>query len=165
MIASRLIPYKRIDLAVEAFNRLKRPLWIAGDGRDVNRLRAMAGPTIRFVGRVPDADLPGLMARCKAFVFPGHEDFGIAPVEAQAAGRPVIAFGAGGALDTGSDGPTGVHFAEHSVEALVDAVERLDTIDFDPDAIRAHAARFDTSVFRQALSAFIETKYAERATR
>ena len=165
LIASRLIPYKRIDLAVEAFNRLKRPLWIAGDGRDASRLRAMAGPTIRFVGRVPDADLPGLMARCKAFVFPGHEDFGIAPVEAQAAGRPVIAFGAGGALDTVSDGQTGVLFDRQTVDALIDAVERVDTIDFDPDAIRANATRFDTSVFRQALSAFIETKYAERAIR
>ena len=162
LIVSRLIPYKRIDLAIEAFNRLGRPLWIAGDGRDAGRLRSIAGPHIRFLGRVPDADLPDLMARCKAFVFPGHEDFGIAPVEAQAAGRPAIAFVAGGALDTVIDGATGVLFAEQTVDALIDAVRRLDAIDFDSGAIRANAARFDTSVFKQKLSRFVEEKYRER---
>ena len=157
LIASRLIPYKRIDLAIEAFNRIRRPLWIAGDGRDADRLRVMAGPTIRFLGRVPDADLPGLMARCKAFVFPGYEDFGIAPVEAQAAGRPVIAFGAGGALDTVSDNQTGVLFGAQTVDALIDAVRHLDAIDFDPNVLRAHAARFDVDVFRQTLSRFVDS--------
>ncbi|HLF27094.1 MAG TPA: glycosyltransferase [Anaerolineae bacterium] len=161
LIVSRLIPYKRIDLAIEAFNRLGRPLWIAGDGRDAARLQAIAGPTIKFLGRVPEADLPDLLARCRAFVFPGYEDFGIAPLEAQAAGRPVIALGAGGALDTVIDGTTGVLFAEQSVDALIDAVRRLDTIDFSPNTIRANAARFDTSVFVSKLSRFVEEKYHE----
>jgi glycosyltransferase involved in cell wall biosynthesis len=128
LIVSRLIPYKRIDVAIEAFNRLRRPLWIAGAGRDAERLQSMAGPTITFLGRVPDSDLPDLMARCKAFVFPGYEDFGIAPVEAQAAGRPVIAYGVGGALDSVIDGVSGVLFHEQTAGALIDAVHRLDAI-------------------------------------
>jgi glycosyltransferase involved in cell wall biosynthesis len=165
LIVSRLIPYKRIDLAIEAFNRLKRPLWISGSGRDEERLRMMAGPTIRFLGRVPDADLPGLLARCQAFIFPGHEDFGITPVEAQAAGRPVIAYGAGGALDSVSDGQTGVLFTEQTVEALVDAARRLDMTEFDPNIIRANAARFDADVFRQKLSQFVEEKYGGMGVR
>jgi len=156
LIVSRLIPYKRIDLAIEAFNRLNRPLWIAGEGRDIERLRAMAGPSVAFLGRVPDADLPDLLARCKAFVFPGHEDFGIAPVEAQAAGRPVVAFGAGGALDTLIDGQTGVLFAEQRADALIDAVHRLDALDVNPGAIRANAARFDTDVFKRKLGRFVD---------
>jgi glycosyltransferase involved in cell wall biosynthesis len=161
LIVSRLIPYKRIDLAIEAFNRLKRPLWIAGDGRDDRRLRSMAGPTVRFLGRVSDDNLPELLSRCKAFVFPGHEDFGIAPVEAQAAGRPVVAFGAGGALDTVIDGQTGLLFAEQTIDSLIDAMRRLDAVDFDPAAIRANAARFDAGVFKQKLRHFIEDKYSE----
>ncbi len=159
LVVSRLIPYKRIDLAIEAFNRLGRPLWIAGDGRDVERLRSMAEPNIKFLGRVPDADLPDLVARCKAFVFPGHEDFGLAPVEAQAAGRPVIAYGAGGARDTVIDGVSGVLFAEQTADALSDAVRRLDAIDFDPSAIRANAARFDLRAFKQKLGTFVEEQY------
>ncbi|MGH2593495.1 MAG: glycosyltransferase [Anaerolineae bacterium] len=162
LIVSRLIPYKRIDLAIEAFNRLGRPLWIAGEGRDTERLRSTAGPNITFLGRVPDVDLPNLMARCKAFVLPGYEDFGIAPVEAQAAGRPVIAFGAGGALDTVIDGTTGMLFAGQTAGALIDAVRRLDAIDLDPHAIRANAARFDKDAFKQKLSRFVDAKYQER---
>ncbi len=97
LIVSRLIPYKRIDLAVRAFTELGLPLWIAGDGRDRESLEAIAGPNVRFLGRVPDEELGTLLARCRAFVFPGLEDFGIAPVEAMAAGRPVIAYAGGGA--------------------------------------------------------------------
>ena len=96
LIVSRLIPYKRIDLAVRAFNELERPLVIAGDGRDREALEALAGPTVSFLGYVPDENLPRLFARCRAYILPGVEDFCIAPVQAQAAGRPVIAYGAGG---------------------------------------------------------------------
>jgi glycosyltransferase involved in cell wall biosynthesis len=168
LIVSRLIPYKRIDLAIEAFNRLGRPLWIVGGGRDLERLRAMAGATIKLLGRVPDADLPDLMARCKAFVFPGHEDFGIAPVEAQAAGRPVIAFGAGGALDTVIDGQTGVLFSEQTADALIEAVQRIDALGFDSGVIRDNAARFDAGVFRRKLGRFVEERqrmHSESANR
>lgn len=155
LILSRLVPYKRIDLAVEAFNQLGLPLWIAGEGRDKERLRAAAGPTIRFLGRVDDAEKARLLARCRALIFPGLEDFGITPVEAMGAGRPVIAYAEGGALDSVVDGVTGLLFSEQTTEALADAVRRFDEAAFEPDVIRAHAERFDESVFRDSLHAFI----------
>jgi glycosyltransferase involved in cell wall biosynthesis len=161
LIVSRLIPYKRLDLAIEAFNQLGLPLVIAGVGRDAARLEKLAKPNVQFLGRVPDADLPDLMARCKAFIFPGREDFGITPVEAQASGRPVIAFGAGGALDTVIDGQTGVLFAEQTVASISAAVKRCNTLKFDPAVIRAHAETFSTETFRQKLTTFIEEKYAD----
>lgn len=161
LIVSRLIPYKRIDLAIQAFNELGLPLVIAGSGRDQARLEKLAKPNVQFLGRVPDADLPDLIARARGFIFPGHEDFGIAPVEAQASGRPVIAYGAGGALDTVIDGQTGVFFNETTVESLIDAVQRFNRIDFDPAVIRANAECFSTEVFQQKLTQFIEERYAE----
>ena len=153
---ARLVPYKRIDLAVRAASQLGLPLKVGGSGRDLERLRSMAGPTVEFLGRVPDADLPQLMARCRAFLFPGHEDFGITPVQAQAAGRPVIAFGAGGALDTVLPGHSGELFHEQSVEALASTLADLDVNRYDSRAIRAHALRFDTRVFTQQMRAFVE---------
>jgi glycosyltransferase involved in cell wall biosynthesis len=151
----RLIPYKRVDLAVRACTALKLPLVVGGDGRDRARLRRMAGPAVQFVGRVPDADLPLLMARCRAFIFPGLEDFGIAPVQALAAGRPVIAYAGGGALDIVQDGINGVLFHEQSVEALSAAIERFTHLRFDPEVIRRSAEKFDRRVFKEKLSAFI----------
>lgn len=158
LVVSRLIPYKRVDLAVKAFTRLGLPLVIAGEGRDRARLEAMAGPNVRFLGRVPDAELPGLFARCRAFVFPGYEDFGIAPVEAQAAGRAVIAYAAGGALDTVVEGVTGLFFREATPEALADAVCRFNPRDFNPDVIRRHARQFDKRVFQRKLMALLEER-------
>lgn len=155
LIVSRLVPYKRIDLAVQAFNQLGLPLVIVGDGRDRASLQAMAGPNIRFLGRVPDEELKPLVARCRAFVLPGVEDFCIALVEAQAAGRPVIAFAGGGALDTVVEGKTGTFFYEQSPQALAEAVRRFDDAAYDPAAIRKHAERFDTTVFKQRLRQFI----------
>jgi len=148
LIVSRLIPYKRIDLAVQAFTRLGLPLWIGGEGRDRARLEAMAGPNVRFLGYVPDEDLPSLMAGCRAFVFPGLEDFGLTPVQAMAAGRPVIAYAGGGALDTVVEGVTGTFFHERTPESLAAAVERWDEAAFDPETIRAHARQFDTELFK-----------------
>jgi len=156
LIVSRLIPYKRIDLAVRAFNQLGRPLVIAGGGRDREALEALAGPTVTFLGYVPDEELPGLYARCRAYVLPGVEDFCIAPVEAQAAGRPVIAYGAGGALDTVIEGDTGVFFRRQTPEALAEAVRAFDPDAIDPDACSANADRFDVAVFRDKLSRFIQ---------
>jgi glycosyltransferase involved in cell wall biosynthesis len=123
LVVSRLIPYKRIDLAVEACTRLGLPLKIAGRGRDLDRLRQIAGPTVEFLGYVTDEQVADLMARCKALLFPGLEDFGITPVQAQAAGRPVIAFKGGGALDTVIDGVTGILFEEQTVESLMEAIQ------------------------------------------
>ena len=162
LVVSRLIPYKRIDLAVEACTRLGLPLIVAGTGRDRARLEALAGPTVKFVGYVPDADLPGLMARCRAFLFPGLEDFGIAPVQAQAAGRPVIAFRGGGALDTVIAGRSGELFATQTVEALSECLARFDATQYDPAYIQAHARQFDAALFRTRLAAFVENAWQSR---
>jgi glycosyltransferase involved in cell wall biosynthesis len=155
LIVSRLIPYKRIDLAVRAFNQLERPLLIAGDGRDRGALEALAGPTVTFLGYVPDQQLPELFARCRAYVLPGMEDFCISPVQAQAAGRPVIAYGAGGALDTVIEGETGTFFHGQTPKALAEAVRAFDPDTIDPGACCANAERFDVAVFRQKLSRFV----------
>jgi glycosyltransferase involved in cell wall biosynthesis len=165
LIVSRLIPYKRIDLAIEAFNRLGLPLVIAGDGRDRARLESLAKPNVQFLGRVPETDLPDLFARSRAFVFPGYEDFGIAPVEAQACGRPVIAFGAGGAIDTVIDGQTGVLFKEQQIDDMIAAIKRLGTIKFDPQAARSNAERFSDAAFKEKLGKFVVEKYIEHSTR
>ena len=156
LIVSRLIPYKRIDLAVRAFTELGLPLWIGGEGRDRASLEAIAGPNVRFLGRVPDEELGPLLARCRAFVFPGLEDFGITPVEAMAAGRPVIAYAGGGARDSVVEGVTGMFFREQTAQSLVSAVRRFDEAAFDPTTIRAHAEQFDVGVFKRQLRAFLE---------
>jgi glycosyltransferase involved in cell wall biosynthesis len=160
LIISRLIPYKRIDLAVRAFNQLGLPLYIGGDGRDRASLEAMAGPNIRFLGRVPEEDLPGLMAGCRAFLFPGLEDFGITPVEAMAAGRPVIAYAGGGALDYVVEGTTGTFFHEQTPKALAGAVARFREMSFDPQAIQEHAHQFDVSHFRALMGQFLAAEQA-----
>jgi glycosyltransferase involved in cell wall biosynthesis len=154
----RLIPYKRVDLAVAACDELGLPLWVAGDGRDRARLEALAGPTVKFLGRVADAGLPELFARARGFIFPGLEDFGIAPAQALAAGRPVIAYAGGGALDIVQDGVNGVLFREQSVASLKAALLRFADFKFDAQAIRQSAERFDTSVFVERLSTFIAEK-------
>ena len=164
LVVGRLIPYKRIDLAVQACTRLNLPLKVGSTGRDLARLKAMAGPTVEFLGRVPDAALPDLMSRCKAFLFPGAEDFGIAPVEAMAAGRPVIAYARGGALDTVVEGTSGMLFPEQTVESLVDALDRFRPEDYDPKAIRRHAEQFDSMVFRRKIRECVLRACEERGT-
>jgi glycosyltransferase involved in cell wall biosynthesis len=119
-------------------------------------LRARAGSNVEFLGWVPDKSLPDMLARARAYIMPGEEDFGIAPVEANACGRPVIAYASGGALDSQIHGVTGVLFSEQTVESLCNAVLTANKIDFDPAAIRAHAQQFDTTVFRQKITQVIE---------
>ncbi len=165
VFVGRLVPYRRLDLLIEAFNKMGRRLLIAGNGRDRQRLEALAGPTIEFLGYVPDADLPDLLARAQAFMFPGEEDFGIAPIQAMAAGRPVIAYAAGGVLDTVLPGVTGALFAQQSVAAIMAAVEGFDVASVNPSVIRAHAAQFDTAIFQQKLQAFIDEKMAHTKKR
>jgi glycosyltransferase involved in cell wall biosynthesis len=162
LLVGRLVPYRRIDILIEAFNKMKRPLRIAGSGRDRERLEALAGPTIEFLGYVPDEELPGLLAQCRAFMFPGEEDFGIAPLQAMAAGRPVIAYAAGGALETVVPGVTGVFFDQQTVPAIIDAVELADKQPWNSLEIQAHARQFDTGVFKQKILAFIEEKMPQR---
>jgi len=164
LIVSRLIPYKRIDLAVDAFTRLGIPLKIVGSGgRDLAALRGRAGRNVEFVGRVSDAELKQLYARCRALVFPGEEDFGIAPLEANASGRPVIAYAGGGALDTVVDGRTGVLFEEQHVECLIEAIRRAEATAWDSDELRAHAKRFDSQVFREQMRQFVSESIAAHA--
>lgn len=158
LIVSRLVPYKRLDLAVRAFTELGLPLWIGGGGRDGASLQALAGPNVRFLGRVPDEELGPLMARCRAFVFPGVEDFGITPVQAMAAGRPVIAYAGGGALDYVVEGVTGTFFHEQTADALAEAVSRFDDAAYDPETIRAHAEQFDVRVFKRSVQRFVRER-------
>ncbi len=166
LIISRLVPYKRIDLAVRAFTQLGLPLWIIGDGRDRHALEAMAGPNVRFLGRLGDEEARKHLERCRAFIFPGEEDFGIAPLEAQACGRPVIAYARGGALETVVDGKTGLFFREATPQSLVETVRGFEDNQFDPAAIREHALGFDRSVFRQRFADVIRDKYeAQQGTR
>jgi glycosyltransferase involved in cell wall biosynthesis len=164
LIVSRLIPYKRIDLAVDAFTRLGIRLKIVGSGgRDLDALRGRAGRNVEFVGRVSDDELKQLYAGCRALVFPGEEDFGIAPLEANASGRPVIAYAGGGALDTVVDGRTGVLFEEQQVDCLIEAIRRAETTAWDSDELRAHAQRFDSAVFRDQLQQFVRESIAAHA--
>lgn len=156
LLVSRLNQYKRVDLAVEAFNRLRLPLLVVGDGPKADALASLArSQRIRFLGAVSDEELLELYAGCEALVFPQEEDYGLTPLEAQASGRPVIALAAGGALETVVDGETGVLFGEQSVDGLVAAVERCRDSSFDPGHIRAHAARFDVGVFCDRIAAFV----------
>lgn len=165
LAGGRLIPYKRVDLAVEAFNQLDRPLLVFGDGRDRAELQAKAGRNITFLGRVSWDRLVDLFQHCRAFVFPGLEDFGIAPLEAQAAGRPVIAYAGGGALDTVVDGQTGLLFHQQSVAALVEAVQTFETLAISPAACRANAERFAVERFRRDLLDYVEARVDEHMRR
>lgn len=161
LVVSRLVPYKRIDLAVRAFSELGLPLKVVGDGRDRASLAKLAAPNVEFLGRIPDKDVRRLYSRCRAFVFPGEEDFGLTPIEAQAAGRPVIAYAAGGALDTVIEGETGVLFREPTAESLAEAVRGFDAHQFDPVRIREHAMRFDVTVFKERLARFVVESLAK----
>ena len=154
----RLAPYKRVDLAIQACNRLQLPLVVIGGGRDEKQLKAMAGPTIRFMGRLSDAEVLEYMAHCRAFLFPGEEDFGITPLEIQASGRPVIAYGAGGALASVIDGVTGTFFHEQTVEGLASVLASFDERRYNPSTIRNHALDFDKPRFQRRVLQFVEAK-------
>jgi glycosyltransferase involved in cell wall biosynthesis len=151
LVVSRLVPYKRVDLAVDACTKMGRKLVVVGTGPETSRLRGRAGSTITFAGSLDDAAVADLYASARAFIFPGFEDFGITPVEAQSAGRPVLAYGAGGAAETVVNGSTGIFFAEQTAEALIAAIEQLDRMPIDPLACRANAERFDSAVFRDLI--------------
>ncbi len=159
LVVSRLKPYKKIELVIETFNRTKLPLKIIGEGDYGRKLQQLAGPTIEFLGSVSDKELSSFYSRCRALIFPGEEDFGIAPVEAAAAGRPVIAYRKGGALETVIEGETGIFFDEQTPEALVAAIRRFEKIDFSSQKIREHAASFDKEIFKKKIKEFVQEKY------
>ena len=160
-----LNPYKRVDVAIEAFNRLGLPLVVVGDGPELEPLRERAAPNVTLVGKVPDEEIANYYARCRAFIMPQEEDFGIAPLEAQACGRPVIAYRAGGALETVVEGETGIFFNAQQPEALVEAVKRFRDDDFSAEACRLQAERFSTAVFKRRLGDWVERRREEHQAR
>ena len=165
LIISRLMPYKRIDLAIEACNQLQLSLVIIGSGRDENRLKRIAGPSIRFMGRLSDQKVLYYYAHCRALILPGEEDFGITPLEAQASGRPVIAYAAGGALASVIDNVTGTFFHKQTVESLMEVLASFDEQRYDPQTIYNHALEFDQPRFRRRIQQFIAAKMSEGKTR
>ncbi|MFH0828648.1 MAG: glycosyltransferase [Candidatus Kerfeldbacteria bacterium] len=156
LTGGRLVAYKRFDLTIRAFNRLGIPLKIYGDGPEEQRLREMARSNIEFLGRVTHDEMKKLYQSCIAFVHPQEEDFGITPLEANASGRPVIAYAAGGALETIQSGVNGVFFNEQEWESLADAVIRFKPEEFKPEIVREQAKRFDVEHFKQRFSAEVE---------
>ncbi|MGB2804154.1 MAG: glycosyltransferase [Candidatus Zixiibacteriota bacterium] len=170
LVVSALVPYKRIDLAVLAFNELNLPLLIVGEGAEKKKLMKMAKKNIKFIDWQSGPELIGYYQQCRALIFPGEEDFGIVPVEAQACGKPVIAFGKGGATESVegaypdqdvTSSHTGLFFSPQTVEALIQAVRGFESARFDPEQIREHTLRFDKEVFRERIRELIETKVAE----
>lgn len=157
LYAGELCFYKRPDIVVAAFMRNRKPLVIAGGGTELASLRRVAAgcPNIIFSGRVDDMTLRDLYRRCRALIFPGIEDFGIVPVEAQAAGAPVLALGYGGALETVLPGKTGMFFQEQSVDSLLAAIEEFETLAFDPAVISNHAGKFSRDCFIRRISGFL----------
>ena len=151
LVVSALVPYKRVDLAIDAARITGRPLVIAGAGSEIAALRARAPANVHFAGRPDDAAIRALYRHCRVLLFPGVEDFGIVPLEAQACGRPVIAYAKGGALETVLDATTGLFFHEQTPEALADAIRRSDSVAWSPAAIRAHAETFAIPRFLDAI--------------
>lgn len=158
LIVSRLAAYKRIDLAIKAANQLKVPLKIVGTGREERRLKRMAGPTVEFLGVVGDEKLPGLYRNCQALIFPGAEDFGITPVEAMSFGKPVIALGQGGALESVIDGKTGKFFEQETANSLVGALESFDPSGYKAKDCIAQAKKFSKERFQEKFKKFVSKK-------
>ena len=165
LMAGELVSYKRPDLAVRAFNEMKLKLVVIGGGEMLDEIRRLAGATVSVMGSQPFEVLKQHYARCRALIFPGEEDFGMVPVEAMASGRPVVAFGRGGATETVAQGLSGVFFAEQTVEAISSAVKTLAAIEIDPKMIAAHASQFGRDHFLQKMRTHIDGLLAEKSDR
>jgi glycosyltransferase involved in cell wall biosynthesis len=163
LMVSQLVSYKRVDLAIKAFNELGKELIIIGKGPELNRLKKNAGSNIKFVGWIEDSALAKYYAEAKAFIFPGEEDFGITPVEAQACGTPVIGFGKGGLLETVVGGQTGIFFEKQEPESLIAAVDRFESTknDFEKGNIRKNSLKFSIKKFEDKFQEFAESKFEE----
>lgn len=161
LVVSRLQEYKRIDLAIEVCNELNLPLVVIGDGPDREKLEKIANKNIKFLGRESDEVIKEHYAKCKAFLFPGEEDFGITPLEAMASGRPVIAYGKGGALETVVEGKTGIFFKEQTKESLREAMLKFKDMKFNKQEIRNHAEKFDEEIFKSKIKNFVDKSYIE----
>lgn len=163
-VVSRLTPPKKLDLAVEACNKLKKPLHIIGTGDDKERLQSLAGPTVKFLGFLSDQEIAVELMNCRALLFPGVDDFGLTPVETMASGRPVIAFAEGGATETVIDGKTGILFQEQSVDGVIDGIRKLDKIinKLDAKEIRKHSEKFSKIEFQKNLKHVIDDAYSKQ---
>lgn len=161
VIVGRQVAYKRLDLAVDAFNELGLPLKVAGTGEELSVQKPRSRDNIEYLGRVSDEELAKLFSEAKGFIFPPEEDFGMIPVEAMSAGCPVIAYGKGGALESVVEGETGTFFAEQTPESLIEAVRRFEKMSFDEKVVRARAKEFDVAVFRKRMQEYIDDAWAE----
>lgn len=167
LIVSRLSPYKRIDLAIEAFNKFGKKLVIVGEGSDMKRLKSIASPNITFLGWQSDQKVRELYSQAKALIFPGEEDFGLTPIESMAAGRPVIAFDKGGVTESVIDGETGILFDKPTSESLVDAINRFELAigSFKPQVLRAQAEKFSTERFKKEFEEIVLDGYDDYVSR
>ncbi len=165
LVVSALVPYKRVDIAVDAFNALGYPLRVAGSGPDLDKLKRRAAGNIRFEGFVTNEDLRGLYRRCRAVIVTAREDFGLVALEAQACGRPPLAYGRGGSLESITDGETGILFGRQTTEALIEGVRRLENTRFSPEKLRENAARFSREGFRRALVREIQDRFDDHVRR
>ncbi len=156
LMVGRLIAYKRHDIAIEAFNKLKLPLKIIGRGPEMKRLQKMAGPNIEFLGRVSEEELPKYYAECRAFIFPQEEDFGIVAIEAMASGKPLIAFRGGDIPEHMEEGKMGVFFENQKAEDIISAIEKFRDSDYDPEYIRAKSLKFDREIFKSKIKDYVE---------
>lgn len=158
LIVSRLVTYKKIDIAVEAFNKLGYPLVIIGDGPEREKLEKCAQANIKFLGRLSDEEIRDYYSKCKAFIFPGEEDFGITPVECQASGRPVIAYKRGGALDSVLEGKTGIFFKEQNTESLIDTVKKFEIygVEYNKTQIKEHSEKFSVHRFKAEFRQYVD---------
>ncbi len=148
LCVGRLVPYKKVDLVIRAFNDLKKPLYVVGTGPEQKKLKVLAKSNIKFLGRLPDKEQAEVYGKAKAFVFPADEDFGIVPIEALASGRPVIAYASGGALETIKEGINGTFFKEQTPQCLIDTIRNFDPDRYDPERLRQTSFDFDNAIFR-----------------
>jgi glycosyltransferase involved in cell wall biosynthesis len=165
LVLGRVVPYKKVDLAVGACATLGRPVKVVGEGRGLEAARAAAGPGAEFLGYLPDHDVAELLSGARALLFPGEEDFGIVPVEAQAAGVPVIAYGSGGIRDTVIEGETGVFHAEQTVTSVASAILQAESMRFDEHRLRANARRFAAERFRAEMTELLREHSGQEARR